>query len=103
MTKAAGYRGPDTSKTIDPTECSEPTESYDDPDKIRMPNFKFKYIASVKECFQAAGWKMKIKDYDENTYGEGAVMDQFPSAGTDVDPDDMPEIELSVSTGNPAS
>ena len=103
VTKAAGYRGPDTSKTIDPTECSEPTESYDDPDKIRMPNFKFKYIASVKECFQAAGWTMKIKDYDENTYGEGAVMDQFPSAGTDVDPDDMPEIELSVSTGNPAS
>ena len=102
-TKAAGYRGPDTSKTIDPTECSEPTESYDDPDKIRVPDFKFKYIASVKECFQAAGWTMKIKDYDENTYGEGAVMDQFPSAGTDVDPDDMPEIELSVSTGNPAS
>ena len=102
-TKAADYRGPDPSKTIDPTECSEPSESYNDPDKIRMPNFKFKYIASVKACFQAAGWRISIKDYDENTYGEGAVMDQFPSAGTDVDPDDMPEIELSVSTGNPAS
>ncbi|WP_367321929.1 protein kinase [Streptomyces sp. HUAS ZL42] len=102
-TKAAGYRGPDTSKTIDSTECSEPQESYNDPDKIRIPDFKFKYIASVKECFQAAGWKMKIKDYEENTYGEGAVMDQFPSAGTDVDPKDMPEIELSVSTGNPPS
>jgi beta-lactam-binding protein with PASTA domain len=28
-------------------------------------------------------------------------MNQFPSAGTDVDPKDMPEIELGVSTGNP--
>ncbi|MFF3502235.1 protein kinase [Streptomyces sp. NPDC003247] len=102
-TKAAGYRGPDTSKTIDSAECSEPDESYNDPDKIRVPNFQFKYIKSVKECFQAAGWTMTIKDVDENTYGQGAVMDQFPSAGTDVDPEDMPEIELSVSTGNPAS
>jgi serine/threonine protein kinase len=102
-TKAAGYRGPDTSKTIESTECSEPQESYNDPAKIRVPNFKFKYIASVKACFQAAGWSMKIKYVDENTYGDGAVMDQFPSAGTDVDPKDMPEIELSVSSGNPAS
>ncbi|KUN81527.1 Stk1 family PASTA domain-containing Ser/Thr kinase [Streptomyces griseoruber] len=102
-TKAAGYRGPDTAKTIESTECSEPEESYNDPDKVRVPDFKFKYIQSVKACFQAAGWKMKIKYVDENTYGDGAVMDQFPSAGTDVDPSDVPEIELSVSTGNPAS
>ncbi|MGW2048732.1 protein kinase domain-containing protein [Streptomyces sp. NPDC001858] len=102
-TKAADYRGPDTSKTIESTECSEPQESYNDPDKIQVPNFKFKYIASVKECFQAAGWKMKITKVDENTYGDGAVMEQFPSAGTDVDPAEMPEIELKVSSGNPAS
>ncbi|MGW0942639.1 protein kinase domain-containing protein [Streptomyces sp. NPDC002623] len=101
--KAADYRGPDASKTIDSTECVEPQESYNDPDKIQVPNFKFKYIASVKECFQAAGWKMKITKVDENTYGDGAVMDQFPSAGTDVDPAEMPEIELKVSSGNPAS
>ncbi|SMF62483.1 Stk1 family PASTA domain-containing Ser/Thr kinase [Streptomyces sp. Amel2xC10] len=101
-TKAAGYRGPDTSKTIEATECSEPTESYNDPDKIRMPNFKFKYIDSVKECYQAAGWNVDVKYIDENTFGEGAVMNQFPSAGTDVDPENMPNIELSVSTGNPA-
>ncbi|MGV9989582.1 protein kinase domain-containing protein [Streptomyces sp. NPDC003374] len=98
-----GHRGPDTSKTIEKTECSEPQESYNDPDKIRVPDFQFKYIGSVKECFQAAGWRMKIKYEDENTYGQGAVMDQFPSAGTDVDPRNMPEIELSVSTGNPPS
>jgi eukaryotic-like serine/threonine-protein kinase len=102
-TKAAGYRGPDPSKTIEATECSEPQESYNDPAKIRVPNFKFKYIGSVKECFQAAGWDIKITKMDENTYGAGAVMDQFPSAGTDVDPRDMPVIEVKVSTGNPVS
>ncbi|MFC4501348.1 MULTISPECIES: Stk1 family PASTA domain-containing Ser/Thr kinase [Streptomyces] len=102
-TKAAGYRGPDASRTIDPTECSEPEESYNDPDKIEMPNFRYKDIDSVKACFQEAGWNYKITHVDENTYGDGAVMDQFPSAGTDVDPEDMPEIEVKVSTGNPAS
>ncbi|MEU7054615.1 protein kinase [Streptomyces sp. NPDC046197] len=99
----AGHRGPDTSKTMETSECSEPQESYNDPKKIRVPNFQFKYINSVKECFQAAGWKMKIKYVDENTYGEGAVMDQFPAADTDVDPKNVPEIQLSVSTGNPPS
>ncbi|MFD7278203.1 protein kinase [Streptomyces sp. NPDC059862] len=102
-TKAAGYRGPDTSKTIDKEECTEPEESYNDPDKIQVPDFQFKNIDSVKACFQAAGWQMSIKDVDENTYGDGTVMDQFPSAGKDVDPQEMPEIELSVSTGNPPS
>ena len=102
--KAPGYRGPDTSKTIDKEECTEPRESYNDPDKIRLPNFKFKYIGSVKECFQAAGWgKYKIVKVDENTYGEGSVREQFPPEGTDVDPEDMPEITLRVSTGNPPS
>ncbi|MFJ5558084.1 protein kinase [Streptomyces sp. NPDC093250] len=102
--KAAGYRGPDTSKTIDKEECEEPQESYNDPEKIRLPNFKFKYIGSVKECFQAAGWgNFKIVKVNENTYGEGSIREQFPPAGTDVDPEDMPEITLKVSTGNPPS
>ncbi|WP_432157200.1 protein kinase domain-containing protein [Streptomyces sp. bgisy153] len=101
VSKAAGYRGPDTSKTIDATECSEPEEAYNDPDKIRLPSFKFKNITSVKECFQAAGWTMNVVKVNENTYGDGTVMEQFPSAGTDVDPDDVPQIELKVSTGNP--
>jgi hypothetical protein len=99
--KKPGYRGPDTSKTIETEECTEPQESYNDPEKIRMPNFKFKNIDSVKACLQAAGWEKKINNMDENTYGDGTVMNQFPSAGTDVDPKDMPEIELGVSTGNP--
>ncbi|WP_406438081.1 protein kinase [Streptomyces sp. NBC_00631] len=100
---ASGYRGPDTSKTIEKTECTEPQESYDDPDKVQVPDFRFKYIKSVKECFQAAGWQMKIVSVDENTYGDGTIMEQFPSSGTDVDPKDMPTIELKVSTGNPAT
>jgi len=102
-TDASQYRGPDTSKTIDSSECSEPQESYNDPDKIRLPDFRFKYIKSVKECLQAAGWEVKTKNVEENTYGQGAVINQFPSADTDVDPKNMPEIELGVSTGNPPS
>ncbi|MER5831997.1 protein kinase [Streptomyces sp. NPDC002130] len=101
--KKPGYRGPDTSKTIDTEECTEPRESYNDPDKIQIPDFKFKNITSVKACLQAAGWELNEKKVDENTYGDGTVMNQFPSADTDVDPKDMPEIELSVSTGNPPS
>ncbi|MGW6641905.1 protein kinase domain-containing protein [Streptomyces iakyrus] len=101
--KKPGYRGPDTTKTIDTEECTEPRESYNDPDKIQIPAFKFKNIKSVKACLQAAGWEVNEKKVDENTYGDGTVMNQFPSADTDVDPKDMPEIELSVSTGNPPS
>ncbi|MEU3679922.1 protein kinase [Streptomyces sp. NPDC030592] len=101
-TKAAGYRGPDKTKTIEKDECTEPEESYNDPDKIKVPDFTFKYIGSVKECFNAAGWQMKVVEVDENTYGEGSVRDQFPVAGTDVDPENMPTIQLKVSTGNPA-
>jgi hypothetical protein len=101
-TAVAGHKGPDTTKTIETTKCTEPDESYNDPKKVQVPDFSFKYIKSVKSCFQAAGWQMKIKYVDENTFGEGTVMDQFPSAGTDVDRKKMPEIELSVSTGNPS-
>ncbi|MFA3877314.1 protein kinase [Streptomyces sp. MMCC 100] len=101
--KAAGYRGPDKTKTIETDKCTEPEESYNDPDKIKVPDFTFKYIGSVKECFNAAGWEMKVVEVDENTYGEGSVRDQFPVAGTDVDPEDMPKIQLKVSSGNPAT
>ncbi|ANB07441.1 serine/threonine protein kinase [Streptomyces ambofaciens] len=102
-TQAAGYRGPDKTKTIEKDECTEPEESYNDPEKIQVPDFTFKYIGSVKECFQAAGWTMEVVEVDENTYGEGSIRDQFPAPGTDVDPDDMPKIQLKVSTGNPPS
>lgn len=100
--QAAGYRGPDTSKVIEDTECTEPTESYNDPDKIKVPDFTFKNIDSVKKCLQAAGWQYVSKDVDENTYGDDTVMEQYPTADTDVDPEDMPKFVLKVSTGNPA-
>jgi serine/threonine protein kinase len=96
----AGYRGPDTSRRIDSEKCSDPDESYDDPDKIRLPDFRYKDIDSVKECLQAAGWSTDTKKVNENTWGEGTVIDQFPSQGTDVDPKNV-KIELSVSTGEP--
>ncbi|MEU5365763.1 protein kinase [Streptomyces sp. NPDC005925] len=101
--KPTGYRGPDTSKKIDKEECLEPREAYNDPDKIKLPDFKFKYIQSVKECAQAAGWQLKIEKVDENTFGEGSVRDQFPPPDTDVDPNKMPEITLKVSTGYPST
>jgi serine/threonine protein kinase len=100
--EVAGYKEPDPTKTIEPTECTEPDESYNDPDKIKVPTFKFKNIDSVKACFQAAGWQYEPHEQDENAYGDGTVMRQIPEAGTDVDPKDMPKIELYVSTGNPA-
>jgi serine/threonine protein kinase len=101
-TVVEGHKGPDTSKVIDSTECTEPTESYNDPDKIELPDFTFKNIDSVKKCLQAAGWQYDVRKVDENTYGEGTVMEQFPTADEDVNPKDMPSIILKVSTGNPA-
>ncbi|MFE0099318.1 protein kinase [Streptomyces sp. NPDC059009] len=101
-TPVAGHRGPDRSKTIETTECTEPDTAYNDETKIKMPNFTFKDILSVKKCLQKAGWHYTPSDYDENTYGEGMVMEQYPKADEDVDPKDMPNIELKVSTGNPS-
>ncbi|MGW2516065.1 protein kinase domain-containing protein [Streptomyces sp. NPDC001617] len=100
-THAAGWRGPDKTKTMDTTECTEPNESYTDENKIQVPDFRFKYIDSVKDCADAAGWTVKTEEYDENTYGQGAVIDQSPEAGSDTDPDNV-VITLQVSTGNPS-
>ncbi|ELS54725.1 Stk1 family PASTA domain-containing Ser/Thr kinase [Streptomyces viridochromogenes] len=102
VTKAAGYREGDSTKTIETTECTEPQESYLDPDKVQVPDFTFKYWPSVLECLKAAGWEYKKVDVDENTYGQGTVLRQSPKARTeDFDPDDPPEITFEVSTGNP--
>ncbi|MEU0332400.1 protein kinase [Streptomyces sp. NPDC006193] len=98
----AGYRGPDASRKIEKTECTEPQESYTDPGKVEMPDFRYKDIGSVKQCLQAAGWKSDTDFEDENTWGDGTVLKQFPEQGTDVDPDDVGTVQLSVSTGNPA-
>ncbi|WSQ10517.1 protein kinase [Streptomyces sp. NBC_01231] len=101
-TKEAGYRGPDTAKTIETTECTEPEESYNDPDQVRMPDFQYKNWDSVLECLKAAGWHYTTNDVDENTFGDGAVMKQFPEKGTDFDPKKPPKMQFDVSTGNPS-
>ncbi len=102
--KPEGYRGPDTSKTIEPEECEEPQESYNDPELIRLPDFKFKHISSVKACFQA----MRLGRQSQGRHGgrehlrRGLGPRAVPAyVGTDVDPEDMPQITLKVSTGNP--
>ncbi|MBO1333533.1 protein kinase [Streptomyces sp. VRA16 Mangrove soil] len=97
----AGHKGPDLTKTIETTECSEPQTSYNDENKIQVPDFYLKNIKSVKACLRAAGWKYKETSVDENTFGEGSVMNQVPAAGEDADPKNL-TITLSVSTGDPA-
>ncbi|MCX3063858.1 Stk1 family PASTA domain-containing Ser/Thr kinase [Streptomyces beihaiensis] len=100
-TAVAGHRGPDPSKTIDPSQCTEPRTGIDDENKIQVPDFYLKNIDSVKACFRAAGWIADIKSVDENTFGEGSVMSQFPAPGTEINPKKTVKIQLQVSTGNP--
>ncbi|MDI3402827.1 Stk1 family PASTA domain-containing Ser/Thr kinase [Streptomyces cavernicola] len=96
-----GHRGPDKTKVIEVSECKEPRESFSDPSMKTLPKFEYRNIDSVKECIQQGGWKYKIEPVDENTYGEGTVMKQYPAADTDFDPDNPPTIQLEVSSGNP--
>ncbi|MDI3384766.1 protein kinase [Streptomyces sp. B-S-A8] len=100
-TEAAGHKGPDKTKTIEISECTEPRESFSDPSMKTLPKFEYRNIDSVKECIQKGGWKYKITTVDENTYGEGTVMKQYPTSDTDFDPDNPPTIQLEVSSGNP--
>ncbi|MER7620504.1 protein kinase [Streptomyces sp. NPDC126503] len=96
-----GHKGPDLTKTIDVKKCTQPTESSDDPSKFEVPNFTYKNIQSVKDCVQAAGWKIMTQTpVDESTYGEGTVLEQYPPAGEDITADDA-EFTLKISTGNP--
>ncbi|MFJ3584570.1 protein kinase [Streptomyces sp. NPDC090127] len=98
---APGHKGPDLTKTIDKKKCTEPRESSDDPSKFEIPDFTYKNIQSVKDCIQAAGWKLtKQTPVDEATYGEGTVLSQYPPAGEDAAKDDA-EFTLEYSTGNP--
>ncbi|MFJ8661344.1 protein kinase [Streptomyces sp. NPDC093795] len=101
QTAAPGHKGPDLTKTIDPKKCSQPRESSDDPEKFEVPNFMYKNIQSVKDCVQAAGWKIMTQTpVDEATYGEGTVLEQYPPAGEDIAAKDA-EFTLKISTGNP--
>lgn len=96
----AGHKGPDPSRTIDPNKCKEASKSYSDPTKVRAPDFRYMNIRSVKECIQAAGWKYKITDRDENVFGQDTVVEQLPESGNDVAKEGT-EFTLFVSTGDP--
>ncbi|MFF3288686.1 protein kinase [Streptomyces sp. NPDC003023] len=96
----AGYKGPERNRTIKTTECSDARESYDDPSKVDAPDFVFKDILSVKECVQAAGWKVDVKEKPNAQWGEGVVISQFPLADSEVSPDSA-SFTLEVSTGYP--
>ncbi|WP_405658724.1 protein kinase domain-containing protein [Streptomyces sp. RK9] len=97
----AGHRGPDRTKTVEKTVCTEPETAYNDPDKIKMPEFAFKDWRSVLSCLQAAGWHYDKNEVDENTYGQDTVMRTVPKAGEDIDPKDV-NIQFDISTGDPS-
>ncbi|MCX5391799.1 protein kinase [Streptomyces sp. NBC_00094] len=101
QTVTPGHKGPDLTKTIDVKKCTQPSESSDDPAKFEVPNFSYKNIQSVKDCIQAAGWKITTQTpVDEATYGEGTILEQYPPAGEDITAEDA-EFTFKVSTGNP--
>lgn len=97
----AGHRGPDRNNTVEKTACTEPDTAYNDPDKVKMPDFAFKDWRSVLSCLQAAGWHYDKNKVDENTYGEDTIMRTVPKAGEDLDPKNV-DIQFDISTGNPA-
>jgi serine/threonine protein kinase len=94
------HKGPDVTRTIDAEKCSDPDTAYDDENKVQAPNFEYKDITSVKACLQAAGWKVKETKINENIWGEGTVISQFPTKDTDIDPDNA-TFNLQISTGDP--
>ncbi|MEV4437741.1 protein kinase [Streptomyces sp. NPDC049577] len=97
----AKHRDGDKSKTIDKEKCTGAYDYYNDKTKKSAPDFRYVYIDSVKECLQAAGWKYKIVDQDENTWGKGTVLSQTPESGDPFDPKSpSAQFTLTVSTGD---
>ncbi|MFD4867963.1 protein kinase [Streptomyces sp. NPDC058412] len=96
----AGFKGPDTSRTIDPKKCSEPVKHYSEAGKYSAPDLKYKNLLSVKECIQASRGKYKIEYKDEAVYGKDTVLMQSPAAGDKIDKEGT-EYTLTVSSGNP--
>ncbi|MEU4264752.1 MULTISPECIES: protein kinase [Streptomycetaceae] len=99
---AAGeHKPPERNRTMDTEDCTDAMEDTDDPQKVLAPSFVYKDILSAKECALAAGWTVKEIEEPGNTYAEGQVIGQFPSAGTAV-AERGTHFELKVSTGDPA-
>ncbi|MFE2145523.1 protein kinase [Streptomyces sp. NPDC059456] len=95
-----GYKGPDTSRTIDAAKCKDPVKYFSDATKYTAPDLRYKNLLSVKECIQASGGKYKIVEKDEAVYGKDTVLDQTPRPGDKIDKEGT-EYTLTVSTGNP--
>ncbi|MFF5723291.1 protein kinase [[Kitasatospora] papulosa] len=98
---AGEHKAPERNRTMETTKCTDAPEDTDDPAKVQAPNFVYKDIRSAKDCADAAGWTIKVTEVEGNTYAEDQVIGQFPSPGTAV-PEQGADIELQVSTGDPA-
>ncbi|MBL1066045.1 protein kinase [Streptomyces sp. 7-21] len=101
------FREGDPSKTIDPEECTEAGEYWDqeeEPGALMMPDFYDVHIDSAKECIRAAGWVLDedLNYRDEVLKGRDMVVDQSPAAGDPYNPEEDGPIELTVSTGQEA-
>ncbi|MFF0065337.1 protein kinase [Streptomyces sp. NPDC005279] len=94
----AGVLGPDRTRTIDATKCSEASEDGTDPAKVQAPQLLYKDLLSVKDCLRAAGWTWKVTEENNPQYPKDAVIMQYPSSGEAVVPKSQ-EFELTISTG----
>ncbi|MCX4692267.1 protein kinase [Streptomyces sp. NBC_01408] len=94
------HKGPDTTRTIDPAKCKDPTKDFNDATKYQAPDFRYKNLLSVKACIQASAGKYKILEKDEAVYGQDTVLEQSPAPGAKIDKEGT-EYTLTVSTGNP--
>ncbi|MDJ1131586.1 protein kinase domain-containing protein [Streptomyces iconiensis] len=96
------FKGPDKSRTIDPSKCTDASPAYDDKSKVMIPELTYKDLTSVKACLRAADWEVGVvTKEDENIWGKNTVTAQTPSNLDDFDPK-KDKIDLTVSTGKPA-
>ncbi|WP_326807998.1 protein kinase [Streptomyces sp. NBC_01775] len=96
------FKGPDKSRTIDSSKCTDASKTYDDKSKVMIPNLTIKDLTSVKACLRAAGWKLgEVTTEDENVWGKNTVLDQNPADLDDFDPK-KDKVDLTVSSGQPA-
>ncbi|MEV6793709.1 protein kinase [Streptomyces sp. NPDC051320] len=95
----AGHRAPERNRTMETTECSDPQAGVTDPNKIQVPDFGYKDLLSVKACAQAANWHITVRREPSGQWAQDVVLDQYPLAGTNVDPKNL-TITVGVSTGD---
>ncbi|GAA1909520.1 Stk1 family PASTA domain-containing Ser/Thr kinase [Streptomyces sodiiphilus] len=100
--KEPRYKEGDPDKTIEPTECTNARDYYDQdeyPGAVNMPDFYNLHYVSVKECMRQAGWVLDSETLvDEVLRGDGMVVDQSPKRYEPFDPEND-KIELVISTG----